>query len=274
MLARVFGVGVRPLHPRAGVVRCDVAWLARDGNIAPLQVAWNTRGEVARPLEDDHRLAVLRRLLHDEKADPRDRLAGCLLLLYAQPLTRTAALETSGIALNSEGRGTITLARGAIELPQPLGSVALKMRDQRLEVTRRDGWLMAGRHAGTHVTAEYLRQRLKRYGITSRPGRHAALLALGARLPAPILAERSASKRALPNGYAPRAPPTPTTSRCGARLDRARGAPRSVTHETRVSYSFRREEASLLCTPRLTVGVEEPRRVCGPRDPGESRSRQ
>jgi hypothetical protein len=45
---------------------------------------------------------------------------------------------------------------------------------------------MPGPNAGTHITGE----RLKPYGITSRPGRHAALLALGARLPAPILAER------------------------------------------------------------------------------------
>ena len=44
--------------------------------------------------------------------------------------------------------------------------------------------------AASHISAERLRERLKRYGITSRPSRHAALLALGARLPAPILAER------------------------------------------------------------------------------------
>jgi hypothetical protein len=43
------------------------------------------------------------------------------------------------------------------------------------------------------MTAERLQQWLKRYGIKrSREGRHAALLALAARLPAPILAERSA----------------------------------------------------------------------------------
>ncbi|MCA1680914.1 MAG: hypothetical protein LC777_19215, partial [Actinobacteria bacterium] len=57
------------------------------------EVAWNARGESARPLGDDRRFAVLRALLHDRKADPRDRLAGCLLLLYAQPLTRIAALR-------------------------------------------------------------------------------------------------------------------------------------------------------------------------------------
>lgn len=48
---------------------------------------------------------------------------------------------------------------------------------------------MPGRNASTHITGDRLRERLKPYGITSRPGRHAALLALGPRLPA-ILAER------------------------------------------------------------------------------------
>lgn len=51
-------------------------------------------------------------------------------------------------------------------------------------------WLPPGRKAGTHVSSDQLLQRLKRYGITSRAGRHGALLALAARLPAPILAER------------------------------------------------------------------------------------
>ena len=51
--------------------------------------------------------------------------------------------------------------------------------------------LLPGRHAGQHLTADRLQQRLKRYGIErSREGRDAALLALTARLPAPILAER------------------------------------------------------------------------------------
>ncbi len=83
----------------------------------------------------------------------------------------------------------------------------------RLQATGHEGWLLAGRKAGTHITAERLRDRLKPYGITSRAGRQVALLALAARLPAPILAERIGSTRpARPNGSAPPAPPTPTTS--------------------------------------------------------------
>ena len=111
-------------------------------------------------------------------------------LLYAQPLTRIAALRTSDIARSSDGQATITIARGAIWLPEPLGELALGLRDERLALEGDEGWLLAGRHAGTHITAGRLRERLKRHGITSRETRHAALLALAARLPAPILAER------------------------------------------------------------------------------------
>ena len=54
-------------------------------------------------------------------------------------------------------------------LPEPLGSVALALRDQRLALTGEDGWLMASRNAGTHITAERLCERLTPYGITSPP---------------------------------------------------------------------------------------------------------
>lgn len=83
------------------------------------------------------------------------------------------------------------LGRGATPLPEPLGTIALALRDRQLRRTETEGWLFPGRHAGQHITADTLLQRLKRHGIDrSRGGRHAALLALAARLPAPILAER------------------------------------------------------------------------------------
>jgi hypothetical protein len=129
-------------------------------------------------------------LLHDRDIDPRDRFAGLLLLLYAQPLSRTAALKTTDIAVTRDGEVTVTLARGAVALPEPLGSVAHALRFERLAATGAEGWLLPGLKVGTHITADRLRGRLQRHGISSRPSRHAALLALAERLPAPILAER------------------------------------------------------------------------------------
>ena len=133
---------------------------------------------------------MLRRLVHDHDIGPRERFAGSALLLYAQPLTRIAQLQTSDITTADSGETTITFARGAIVLPEPLASIALALRHQRISSGALDGWLLPGRKPGTHITAEHLRKRLAPYGVTSRPGRHGALLALAGRLPAPILAER------------------------------------------------------------------------------------
>ncbi len=171
-------------------VRMFLQWLQRAGVCGQLHVAWNTHHRGPAPLDDEQRFDAVRLLLHDRDIDPRDRFAGLLLLLYAQPLTRTAASRTTDIATTTDGQTTITLARGAVALPEPLGSLARGLRDQRLAGTGVDGWLLPGAKAGAHITAERLRERLKRFGITSRPSRHAALLALAARLPAPILAER------------------------------------------------------------------------------------
>jgi hypothetical protein len=114
-----------------------------------------------------------------------------VLLLYGKPTTRIVALRTTDINTTAGGETTLRLGRGEIPLPEPLAQVAQALRDQQLQRTGIDGWLIPGRHAGQHITADRLQQRLTRYGIErSREGRHAALLALAARLPAPILAER------------------------------------------------------------------------------------
>jgi hypothetical protein len=113
-----------------------------------------------------------------------------VLLLYAQPLTRIAQLRTRDITTADGDEIAITFARGAIVLPEPLASIALALRYQRVTDAEEEGWLLPGRKPGTHITAEHQRKRLAPHGITSRPGRHGALLALAGRLPAPILAER------------------------------------------------------------------------------------
>jgi hypothetical protein len=131
-------------------VRLFLAWLERTDVTGPLQVPWNIHKQSSGPLDDDQRLAALRRLLHDCRVDPRDRLAGSLLLLCAQPLTRTAALKTGDITITNDGQTTITLARGAVELPEPLASFALGCASSGCRPGRRPGRLAARRPQGRH----------------------------------------------------------------------------------------------------------------------------
>jgi hypothetical protein len=172
-------------------IRPFLAWLERAGVTACMNVAWDDRLPTRPALSDDERFAILRGLLHDRRVDLRDRFAGSVLLLYGRPLTRIASLRTSAIGVGDDGQTTLELGRGQVPVPEPLDAIALALRYQQLKRTGTEGWLLPGRHAGTHISSERLRERLKRYGIErSLHGRHAALLALAARLPAPILAER------------------------------------------------------------------------------------
>jgi hypothetical protein len=168
-----------------------LAWLQRANVTAALEVDWDDRPATRPAIDDEQRFDILRRLLHDQGLDLRDRFAGSVLLLYGKPTTRIVALRTTDIRTTQDGMITLRLGRGEIPLPEPLAGIAQALRDRQLQRTETDGWLIPGRHAGQHITADRLQQRLKRYGIErSREGRHTALLALAARLPAPILAER------------------------------------------------------------------------------------
>ncbi|MDP9259015.1 MAG: hypothetical protein M3Q31_21050, partial [Actinomycetota bacterium] len=136
--------------------RLFTAWLQRADVTGALHVDWPYDFPQRPPLQDEQRFAVLRRLLHDHDIGLRERFAGSVLLLYAQPLTRIAQLRTSDIMTADSGEIAITVARGAIVLPEPLASIALALRYQRISNGDVDGWLLPGRKPGTHITAEHL----------------------------------------------------------------------------------------------------------------------
>ena len=173
-------------------VRMFLRWLIRGGVIGALEVAWGQHPATRAAMSDDERLALLRRLLADEQLEASDRIAGCLLLLYAQPLTRIVTLTTSQLTITAAGNAEITLGRGAVKLPAALTDAARQVLARAASrVTDDRGWLFAGRHAGSHLSAEALGQRLARIGVgRAVSGRYGAMLALAGRLPAPILAQR------------------------------------------------------------------------------------
>lgn len=84
--------------------RAFIAWARRGGIVGPLYVpALSDRGP-GDPLDDDVRLGIISRLLTDDEIDLRDRVAGCLVLVFAQPISRLVLLRTDDV---------VTLVRGA-----------------------------------------------------------------------------------------------------------------------------------------------------------------
>jgi len=139
------------------------------------------------------RWRLAKQLLTDPSIDPADRFAGCLILLYAQPLTRIAALRRSAIRVSPDGTATLSLGREPVELPPPLAGLASHLplrRTGRMSAhLDTESWLFPGRNSNQHLHPASLGRRLQALGIDSRRCRNTALLQLGAELPAAVLAD-------------------------------------------------------------------------------------
>jgi hypothetical protein len=83
---------------RRRIIRPFVGWLERR-TPRGLHVLTSTGSTPVRALDDHRRLAALQTLLHDDAIDPRLRVAGCLVALYAQPAARIVRLSPADITL-------------------------------------------------------------------------------------------------------------------------------------------------------------------------------
>lgn len=174
-------------------IRAFLAWARRGGLLPALDAPWaQPRGHSA-PLDPDQRLRLIGTLLADDTLDLRDRVAGCLLLVFAQPVTRLARLTVEDV---DDRARPVRLRLGAdpLELPEPLGTLVTELKQRRpgLATTGADdrhGWLFPGLRLDAPLHPEHLRRRLRTLGIPARPGRAAALLHLAQTLPPAILAD-------------------------------------------------------------------------------------
>ena len=173
----------------ANFVRWAVARRHASGLTAPATRWTGPSG----PLDQDRRWADARRLLHDDTYPADDRVAGLLVLLYAQKLNAITALTTQHVQ-REDGRTLLRLGSRPIILPAPLDDLVAGLADGR----RRPGssllevpspWLFPGRNPGTALTPDALGLRLHALGISPRLGRSTALLTLAAEVPAAILAK-------------------------------------------------------------------------------------
>ena len=168
-------------------------WLLDNGHLPGLVLpdpvpAAGPRGHAD---HDDH-WALVRRMLHDpDAANPEDRAAACLVLLYAQPLSKIVALTTDDLAIEDDGT-YLRLGPEPLLLPPPLDALvtslpmaksfgaASRLADER--------WLFPGKWAGHHQHPKSLMGRLNQLGITTRASRNTAMLHLASAVPPAVFA--------------------------------------------------------------------------------------
>ncbi|MCW2897272.1 MAG: hypothetical protein JWO75_6761 [Actinomycetia bacterium] len=170
-----------------------VRWAVRRRHASGLTAPSSRWPGPAGPLDQDRRWADARRLLHEEDHEPADRVAGLLVLLYAQKLNNITALTTEHV-IREDDRTLLRLGRRPIVLPAPLDALITRLADDRTAPGRGllsgpSGWLFPGRWPGTALTPDALGGRLHAIGIGPRQARSTALLTLAAEVPAAILAK-------------------------------------------------------------------------------------
>ena len=123
-----------------------------------------------------------------------DRLAGLLVLLYAQSLAAIVRLTINHVTIDhNNGDVRLQLGQAPVLLAEPLAELAVQL------VATRKGhatvghpgtspWLFPGGRPGHPLSSKRLSVRLNRLGMAPRRSRSAALLQLAAELPAAVLA--------------------------------------------------------------------------------------
>ncbi|HEX6683525.1 MAG TPA: hypothetical protein VF062_12045 [Candidatus Limnocylindrales bacterium] len=146
----------------------------------------------AGPLDTEKRWADARKLLHDNTINTSDRVAGLLLLLYAQRVSAISQLTVDDV--HADGKQIrISLGRVPVVLPQPLAGLVLELVTTRRPYTvigqsGQTSWLFPGQRPGHHLCADRLGQRLIALGIQPGRTRSTALFTLAQEVPAALLA--------------------------------------------------------------------------------------
>ncbi|MFC8453076.1 hypothetical protein [Kitasatospora sp. NPDC057223] len=144
------------------------------------------------PHDSEGRWNDARRLLHDATLTTADRVAGLLLLFYAQRLSTISSLTVDQVTA-ANGRVAIQLGTSPTILPEPLATLVLDLIATRrpytvIGHTGQTPWLFPGQRPGQHISADRLGLRLIAVGIQPGQARSTALFALAEEVPAAILA--------------------------------------------------------------------------------------
>ena len=172
-------------------VRPFLTWARRTRVLPPaIILSPSSSGRSDLHTDPERRWTIARRLVRDDSLDIADRVAGALVVLYAQPLVRICALTTDDVATDG-AIVAVRLGGDRLELPEPFATLI-----ESLPLRRRQGvaeqfpgdWLFPGQRAGRHLAAPSLGRRLRAIGIEPRRTRLAALDQLSTEIPPAMLA--------------------------------------------------------------------------------------
>lgn len=143
-------------------------------------------------LTQDQRLAWLDELLTGTGESLPYRVAGILLLLYAQPLVRVASLRTSDVTMHGE-EVRISLGKDPAAVPAPFAQLLLEHISDRPNLQTGAGsnsdWLFPSTRAGQHLHPGTLMNRIHALGVDLLGARNRAIADLVTEVPPALVAD-------------------------------------------------------------------------------------
>jgi hypothetical membrane protein len=122
----------------------------------------------------------------------RTRVAGCLLLLYAQPVSRLARLTLDDIITGDDGQVFIRLGDPPTPVPEPFAAMLTELAANRVNMNTAANpgcqWLFPGQRVGQPLMPIGLRRQLHELGIPLTQARTAAFRQLVLQAPPPVVA--------------------------------------------------------------------------------------
>lgn len=172
-------------------IRAFFAW-TRQSRINTAVRVDTRKTESVRLLTQDQRLAWINELLSGDVDSLSYRVAGALLLLYAQPLVKIVALQTTAIVLTPH-ETWISLGAEPAPVPEPFASMLKNHLRNRPNLRTAGGmapkpWLFPGHNPGKHLDTQTMMHRLRNLGINLLGARNSALRNLVTEVPPPVVA--------------------------------------------------------------------------------------
>jgi hypothetical protein len=174
------------------LIRTFFVWAVKNRTCTNITIGFR-QAKTVPLLTQDQRLAMLKACLTDDVDTLSYRVAATLLLLYAQPVVKIAAMKSTDVILTPNGL-RLSLGEGdPAPVPEPFASLLTEhvasRPNMRTGSSSGSEWLFPGYRPGQHIHPNTLMLRLREVGIDLRGARNASLRALVTEVPAPLVAE-------------------------------------------------------------------------------------
>ncbi len=172
-------------------IRTFFVW-AKKNNLNRTVTIGHRQNKTVRTFTQEQRLAWLRELLTGDSESLPYRIAATLLLLYAQPLVKVAALRAADVIVTpTELR--LALGRDPVPVPAPFADLLKQHLADRPNLRTTNGfhseWLFPGYRPGRHIHPNTVMIRIRELGVDLLGAKNAALRSLVTEVPPPIVAE-------------------------------------------------------------------------------------